>query len=1080
MDFRRAGLGLMAVVLMAVISATAVSAATPKQRLRGASGPFGIQRPVRTQLIDTVRRIDVNQINMYVTNIGSFAWDIGDTGQPPGLIYPKGTNKTAIFAAGLWLGASVDPDGAGPLPAEIRTVVSEYSQEYGPGAMAGTTFDDPNNPDYKTYKVARYSGNASDTAHVEREPNLAIYEDNLVHHSWSEYMAGAVPHGAPWALWRLPLTETADPTDSVDVPGPSLETGKNLMADMMCWAVYNDADPSRHTNNAGNSTPLGVEIQQSTFGFNRQGPLGSIVFLKWRIINKGGNKLDSMFVSVWADPDLGGAADDLVGCDTTLSLGYTYNSTNNDQLYGSAAPSPGFDFFQGPRYIASNPTSPRLPMTSFNKYINGTDPASTSDTYNYMTGFLPDGSPVINPTTGNPTKFFDSGDPTTRTGWLDSNPADRRHLLSSGPFYMSPGDTEEVVAALIIGQGNDRLSSVSALKFFDEFAQLAFDQGFKLPNPPQQPNVSVDVDHNRVTLSWDARSRTDYTEPGYTFEGYNVYQGSSFSGPWKRLATYDEVNGILTVRDTVFDIATGRTIADYPVAYGTDAGVQFTYTTDQDAIRGGPLHDGTEYYYAVTAYAYSPTEKLAIVENAQVPIRVTPQRPPLGTDPSTAGATVTYSRVNPSLSPATDVIDIKVVNPDSVKGHNYRITFTPLFPPYPRMVVGADTFNVTFGWNLTDVTTGDTLLKRQINKTGNEQYQVIDGMLIKVIGAYVPAFQEAAYRNNNSAHRRPIAGVNAGLESFGGGAGVGASFFPGGTFVLPDSAGYFTTVQAQFDPTGARTQMAYRYLRYEDNVNGAAPAGGRRYAYAGCRTVPFQMWDVINNVQLDAAFVERVVTDPLGTIQPPSAQPASFDSTWAPDPNNALGGREYLFVMNRPYTGVPRAEFQVDNTINAGGFPLMYALWATMRSPTDVFDTGDAFEWVWANPADDNDVYDISTTKLVRSNKAFAAGKLDRIRVVPNPYYNKSRYELNQFARVVRFINMPEDATVRIFNLAGNLIRTLHKNDPTTSILNWDLLTENQLPVGSGVYIYHVDAPGIGTTFGRMVVFMERERLNNF
>src|SRR6185503_4421120 len=104
------------------------------------------------------------------------------------------------------------------------------------------------------------------------------------------------------------------------------------------WAVYNDADPSRHTNDAGNSTPLGVEIQQTTFAFNRQGPLGNIVFLRWQIINKGANQLDSAFVSVWSDTDLGGAADDLVGCDTTLSLGYTYNSTNNDQLYGASPP----------------------------------------------------------------------------------------------------------------------------------------------------------------------------------------------------------------------------------------------------------------------------------------------------------------------------------------------------------------------------------------------------------------------------------------------------------------------------------------------------------------------------------------------------------------------------------------------------------------------------------------------------------------------------------------------------------------------------------------------------------------------
>jgi hypothetical protein len=194
----------------------------------------------------------------------------------------------------------------------------------------------------------------------------------------------------------------------------------------------------------------------------------------------------------------------------------------------------------------------------------------------------------------------------------------------------------------------------------------------------------------------------------------------------------------------------------------------------------------------------------------------------------------------------------------------------------------------------------------------------------------------------------------------------------------------------------------------------------------------------------------------------------------------ALGGREYLFIADRPYTGSPRPELTVDGLPASGSFPGLYAMWATLRSATDQFDTGDAMQWTWANPATSNDFYDISTTKLVRNNTSFAKGKLDRIRVVPNPYYNKSRYELNQFARVVRFINMPEQATVRIFNLGGELIRTLHKTDPTTSLLNWDLLTENQLPVGSGVYIYHIDAPGVGTTFGRMVVFMEKERLNNF
>jgi hypothetical protein len=59
-------------------------------------------------------------------------------------------------------------------------------------------------------------------------------------------------------------------------------------------------------------------------------------------------------------------------------------------------------------------------------------------------------------------------------------------------------------------------------------------------------------------------------------------------------------------------------------------------------------------------------------------------------------------------------------------------------------------------------------------------------------------------------------------------------------------------------------------------------------------------------------------------------------------------------------------------------------------------------------------------------------------------------------------------------------VRTLEKVDASSSILQWDLMTQNRLPVGSGVYIYHIDVPNAGSTTGRMVVFMEKERLNSF
>jgi hypothetical protein len=158
----------------------------------------------------------------------------------------------------------------------------------------------------------------------------------------------------------------------------------------------------------------------------------------------------------------------------------------------------------------------------------------------------------------------------------------------------------------------------------------------------------------------------------------------------------------------------------------------------------------------------------------------------------------------------------------------------------------------------------------------------------------------------------------------------------------------------------------------------------------------------------------------------------------------------------------------------------MWELNAKLRGPSDVIDDGDGFRWTWANPAKDNDVYVFNTSALAQNNGALAKSNLNRIRAVPNPYYAHSSYELNQFSRKIRFVNMPEQCTVRIFNLAGQLVRTLRKTDASTSILEWDVETENSLPVGSGVYVFHVEVPGVGEYIGRIVVFMEKERLNSF
>ena len=435
--------------------------------------------PSRPHTFDQSRWLDINAIGMSVTNYGHWGYDLATGGS--GLYYPIGSANTALFAGGLWLGS--DP----------RAVVAEYSSEYAPGAiLPGGAPDDPARPEYVVYKVRSFQS-PDDTTHREGTPPVPNGYDLLISHSWSEYMAGAVPYGAPWKIHRLPDTSTPDPSDSVDVAGPD-----TYGAHQMLWCVYNDADPSRHTNNAGQTAPLGLEVRQSVFAWNRPGALGTTVFLRFEVINKGGLNHDSLYAALWSDPDLGGFTDDLAGYDVARALGYVYNATSSDAQYGSAPPALGMDLLRGPASGGGN-TVP----SSFFKYINGTDPSSATHTLRYMRGLYADGSPVVDPTTSQITTFMHTGDPVAGTGWLDSNPADRRMMVTAGPLAMAPGDTAVMWTAIVIGHGVNRLSSISALRFYDDQVQQFFDSGFSELDPgPGDPCFTTDYDCPRTVAFW--------------------------------------------------------------------------------------------------------------------------------------------------------------------------------------------------------------------------------------------------------------------------------------------------------------------------------------------------------------------------------------------------------------------------------------------------------------------------------------------------------------------------------------------------------------------------------------------------
>jgi hypothetical protein len=106
-----------------------------------------------------------------------------------------------------------------------------------------------------------------------------------------------------------------------------------------------------------------------------------------------------------------------------------------------------------------------------------------------------------------------------------------------------------------------------------------------------------------------------------------------------------------------------------------------------------------------------------------------------------------------------------------------------------------------------------------------------------------------------------------------------------------------------------------------------------------------------------------------------------------------------------------------------------------------------------------------------------AVESLDDIIVVPNPYVATSTFEPSNTFRAGRgerrlfFMNLPPECTIRIYTLTGELVQTLqHSSTIDDGQLAWDLVTRDGMNIAYGVYIFHVDAPGIGEHIGRFAV----------
>ncbi len=1105
--------------------------------------------------------LDVNNVRARILNNGNLFW----RGSPHVYEVPKGGGAQAIFVSGVWFAGLVDGN--------LRAAAARYGNyELWTGPL-----DDNGNPPSdcsiydKVWKVNRadvvaFEGGASAPPDMASwptglgAPTLAPAEgDGIDNDEDGDIDEAGEMRSITAEVLQLPLSQRISRV--VDLAGGERP---EITGDQTLWWIMNDRG---NTHNETETPPIGIEVHATAFAFNQAGDIGNTTFYKYNVFYRGDVPLEDAFMGIFSDPDLGNFDDDYVGSDSTLGLGYVYNADDDDEGsggYGPAPPAAGYDFFQGPivpsvgdTATVSGRTVPdfrNLPMTYFAFYNNAGgpfgDPGIGSDYYGYMSGRWKNGQRWTYGDTGSTeglpeTNFMFPTDPTTGEFWSEFNadgngnanpPADRRFAMSTGPFTINPNDQQEIVFGLVWARGTDNLNSVTKMFAADRRAQAAFDANFKLPTPPDAPQVTVTALDRQVAIEWTNSAVSnnfldsyrefnplgDPDQPFYEFEGYEVVQYSSLQDQTGEvIATFDLANGITTIIDDVDEDGLTEITTN-----GNDGGLQHAHVI-------GGLTNYQTYYFGVRSYAYNqgsipkafyspptrfevvPAKSSAVLSDASIEAAANRNEPDI-------------TAVKTGIGDGSVTVDI--VNPGAIRNCEYRVEFYELAGKAGAREVAvteeekqavdaqfADELANAAGKSAAGEITYDVFCGTEKvfdgSASGSAAPQranvfVVDGLEFSVQGPETgfknflavqnaagaidpPDYAAFAFNGWGYPHPttgdRPTSAQQTNGSTWGFTAGGGAEG-PFATWISRVARGSNFDFISIFD--------------YEMRFTAAGGLAYRRFEDGAVVNVPFELWRTGVSTPDDPSDDVRLVPG-MCEVACITGDSLAYTETGRAVLNYDIGGDHGASGgVNDPYTdwiywGEPETltpgQTGYDNFFagtegwnhevmartvlmnwNGGAFPGPF--------DADLPEEGTVFRIETNKPNQPGDIHSFSTAGLDAASASLEVQqeRLEDIGIVPNPYKGASSYEVSQLTDEVRFTNLPDVATIRVFSLNGTLLKTLEKNSPGNRSITWDLVTDNLLPLASGMYLIHVDVPGVGEHVMKFGVVKKRIQLNTF
>ncbi|MFA6456147.1 MAG: hypothetical protein WCW40_04935 [Bacteroidota bacterium] len=578
-------------------------------------------------------------------------------------------------------------------------------------------------------------------------------------------------------------------------------------------------------------------------------------------------------------------------------------------------------------------------------------------------------------------------------------------------FPLRKLQTERFSMALLFG--DDRNDLIRRKKT----VQQIYNNNYRFAKPPDKPNlVAVPGDH-KVTLYWDSRAELSYDPflQAFDFEGYRIYRSTESSFLENLVIT--DAYGKVTYRkplaqyDLVDSIKGLHPLDINGVKFdlGTDTGLRHTYV-DND------VQNGQTYYYAVVSYDRG-----------------------------------FYVRTLDGKDDGIAPLECPVIIRTDLSGHSKpdinTAVVTPRAPSAGYISPGVDGGILHAGPG-----------------TGNFTLEVLNPDSIKSGHVYSVVFQNPTAFQNDPKPRFTITDVTEGhvLEQ-----NTQVLGNPEETSIVDGFIGY---VRNDADIAVSTTEWKYKDSNYVVTLSSLETD----LAYAAVSVkypanYEIRFYDTIVDTSTQTGFFDALIPTKFTIWNTTENKKAQFilldtrgDSTMAPGNTVVIIAGDSLGKLAE--IGSYRAAWKVKMTSDSVTGSLHYPAAGDVLTilTTKPFRTGESFQFKMKGS-------DIDATR--------AKSDLDKIAVVPNPYIGAASWEPQNLFRTgrgerrIQFINLPAHCTIRIFTVSGNLVNTVrHDAEIDNGQEAWDLVSKDGMDISYGIYIYHVDAPGIGEKIGKFAV----------